>query len=254
MSGTPLSHGCRVVDPSRRRYRYGCLRNLPACTVLTYPNKEIAMASETTTPVAVGNAFEKGKFYDIGPDLRGGGKGHGLEIANADRLAPPGTGIIDIPNGDPNQYPERPQLVLGSESGRMPRDLEGLAGIWIISERAKAVFEAVDPSGFVFMACDLTLADGSPGDQHYLCNVIRMLDALDEGASKLKIKISDDYAKGKHYSFAGGASLVFKEDVVGSAHVFRMPFSGMVFCDRVLHDAVINAKLTGFWFIDAADR
>ena len=212
------------------------------------------MNDQSPIPVSIGSSSQKGKFYDIGPDLRGGGKGHGLEVANADRLAPPGTRIIDIPNGDPDQYPERPQLILGPESGGMPRDLEGLAGIWIISERAKAVFEAVDSSGFVFVDCDFTLADGSPGDQRYLCNVNRMLDALDEGASKLKIKISDDYAKGKHYSFAGGASLVFKEDVVGSTHIFRTPFSGMVFCDRVLHDAVINAKLTGFWFIDAADR
>lgn len=212
------------------------------------------MASKTPIPVAAGETFEKGKFYDIGPDLRGGGKGHGLEIANYDQLWAPGWSVMLPPNGDPDQYPEKPQLIHDPKLGGTPRDLEGLAGIWIISERAKKVFEAVDPSGFAFAACDYHRADGSPGEQHYLCNVIRELDALHEGASKLKIKVGDDYAKGKHYSFAGGARLVFKEEVVGTAHIFRTPFSGMVFCDRALYDAVVDAKLTGFWFIDAAER
>ena len=212
------------------------------------------MNDQAAIPVTTRSLYQKGNFYDIGPDLRGGGKSHGLEIDNYDRLWAPGWAVMLPPNGDPDQYPEKPQLIHQPKLGGTPRDLEGLAGIWIISERAKAVFEAVDPSGFAFATCDFKLADGSPGDQRYLCNVIRELDALDEKTSKLKIKISDDYAKGKHYSFAGGASLVFKEEVIGSAHIFRTPFSGMVFCDRVLHDAVINAKMTGFWFIDAADR
>lgn len=212
------------------------------------------MNDRAAIPVTVGSAFRKGEFYDIGPDLRGGGKGHGLEIVNYDRLWAPGWEVMLPPNGDPEQYPEKPQLIHDPELGAMPRDLEGLAGLWIVSGRAKKVLETVDPEGFAFAACDFELADGSAGDLRYLCNVIRELDALDEGASKLKIKVGGDYAKGKHYSFAGGASLVFKKDVVGSAHVFRTPFSGMAFCDRALHDAVVDAKLTGFWFIDAVGR
>ena len=103
---------------------------------------------------------QKGKFFIIGPDIRGGGKGHGLEIANEDRLTPLGVRTIRPPNGDLNQYPEKPILIRSSYSGRMPRDLEGLGGCWIVSDRLKQIFESVDQEGFVFVACDFRLTDG----------------------------------------------------------------------------------------------
>ncbi|WP_374012445.1 imm11 family protein [Pseudoxanthomonas koreensis] len=206
-------------------------------------------ATSATSP-AVPHA---GKFYVIESSFHGGGKVPGIEIANRDRLWAPGWAVMLPPDGDPNQYPETPHLVQVPEKGGMPRDLEELAGIWIVSERARQVFESVDPEGFAFAACDFTLADGSSGPQYYLCGVVRTLDALDEEASRLRIILSDDYPKGKHYSLVGGANLVFKEHALGSAHVFRTPFSSNVFCDRPLHDAIKEAGLSGIWLIDAAD-
>jgi Protein of unknown function (DUF1629) len=210
------------------------------------------MVSETPVPVTVGNTFQKGKFFVITPSFWGGGKFPGLEIANEDRLRLPGTYIIEPPNGDPRQYPERPHLVHLPKLGGMPRDFEQLGSMWIVSEALKRVFESADPEGFAFAACDFTLADGAPGPQYYFCSVLRNLDALDEAASRLKIKIGE-YVNGKYYSLAGGASLVFKGDAVGSAHIFRTPFALTVFCDRVLHDAVIAADVKGVKFEDAAD-
>ncbi len=138
------------------------------------------------------------------------------------------------------------------ELGDLPRDFENLFGIWIVSEALKRVFESVDPEGFTFVACDFTLADGTTGPQYYFCGVLRTLDALDEDASRLKIKVGD-YLNGKFYKFSGGANLVFRKEVVGSAHVFRTPFSETVFCDRVLHDALKAADLKGIALRDAAD-
>lgn len=214
--------------------------------------KEVAMASETPIPVEMGDAFETGKFFVIEPSFRGGGKIPGLEIANEDRLVLPGVHTMEPPNGDPGQYPERPQLVHVPELGGLPRDFEELSGIWIISAALKHAFESVDPDGFVFVACDFTLSDGTAGPAYYFCNVLRTLDALDEGASRLKIKVGD-YVNGKYYSRAGGARLVFKQDIVGHAHVFRTPFSDTVFCDRALYDAVNAARVKGVEFSDAAD-
>lgn len=102
------------------------------------------------------------------------------------------------------------------------------------------------------MDCDFTLADGAPGPLYYFCGVLRTLDALDEGASRLKIKVGD-YINGKFYSLSGGGNLVFREDVVGSAHIFRTPFTDNVFCDRALHDAVKASDVKGVAFRDAAD-
>jgi Protein of unknown function (DUF1629) len=210
------------------------------------------MVSETPVPVTTGSAFQKGKFFVIEPSFWGGGKIPGLEIANEDRLQLPGTYIIESPNGDPNQYPERPHLVHVPKEGGLPRDFENIWGIWIVSEALKHVFESVDPEGFAFAACDFTLADGTPGPQYYFCSVLRTLDALDEDASRLKIRIGD-YVNGKYYDRSGGASLVFKENVIGSAHVFLTPFALEVFCDRALRDAVIAADVKGVEFKDVAD-
>lgn len=210
------------------------------------------MVSETPVPVTTGSAFQKGKFFVIEPSYWGGGRAPGLEIANEDRLRLPGTYIIEPPNGDPGLYPERPHLVHVPKKGGLPRDFEQLGSMWIVSEALKRVFESADPEGFAFAACEFTLADGTPGPQYYFCGVLRTLDALDEGASRLKIKVGD-YVNGKFYSLSGGGNLVFKKEVVGPAHIFLTPFTDTVFCDRALHDAVKAADVKGVAFRDAAD-
>lgn len=210
------------------------------------------MGNETPVPVAKGDVFPTGRFFIIQPSFWGGGKIPGIEIANKTRLRIPGTYIIEPPNGDPDQYPERPQLVHVPKLGGLPRDFEDIAGMWIVSEALKRVFESVDPEGFAFAACDFTLADATLGPRYYFCGVLRTLDALDESASRLKIEVGD-FVNGKYYDRSGGANLVLREDVITPAHVFMTPFALDVFCDRTLHDAVVAADLSGVRFIDAAD-
>lgn len=215
------------------------------------------MNDEAAIPVTVASVSHQGKFFVIRPSFRGNRQSSGLEIANEEMLLPPGMNTMDPPNGDPSQYPERPHLVQVSGQSEMPRDFEKLAGIWIVSEALKQVFESVDPEGFAFAICDFTLADGSPGPEYYLCNVTRSLDALDEIASRVKIEIEHDYQTGEDlnfYSVSGGASLVFRSGVVGNAHIFRQPRLGTeAICDRVLFDALNAAQLTGLLLRDAAD-
>ncbi|UUF00662.1 DUF1629 domain-containing protein [Xanthomonas hortorum pv. pelargonii] len=119
--------------------------------------------NQTAIPVTIPSVTHKGKFFVLRPSFWGNGQSSGLEIANKKRLRLPGTFMIEPPNGDPNQYPEKPHLIHVPELGGMPRDFEKLAGQWIVSEALKHVFEAVDPQGLAFSACDFTLADGSPG-------------------------------------------------------------------------------------------
>ncbi|CAD0303449.1 hypothetical protein CFBP7900_02140 [Xanthomonas hortorum pv. carotae] len=215
------------------------------------------MNDQTTIPVTIPSVSHKGKFFILEPSFRSDGKIPGLKIENKQRLRLAGSFIIEPPNGDPNQYPEPAHLIHVPELGVMPRDFEKLSGLWIVSEPLKHVFESIDPHGFAFSACDFTLADGSPGPQYYLCDAVRSLDALDENASSVKVRFETDHKTGeqlKFYSVVGGASLVFNENVVGDAHVFRQPRLGTdAICDRVLADALNAADLDGVDIRDAAD-
>lgn len=198
----------------------------------------------------------QGDFHVLAPSHWRDGIGPGLQFANAQKLARPGMHTLDPPNGDPVQYAERPHLVHVPEEGGLPRDFEVFGSIWIVSQALKDVFESVDPQGFAFAACDFTLADGSAGPRYYLCNVTRSLDALDEEASRVKIRMEHDHLTGeyvKFYSMAGGASLAFKQRVVAGAHIFRQLHSGLdPVCDRVMVQALNRAPLDGVRLQDAS--
>lgn len=209
-------------------------------------------AMNTQTPVS-NLATESRKFYVFGPDITGGGKGHGLVFANEEKLlTPPPRRIVKPVEGGFPVLREKPHIVYDPKQGKPPRDIESsLSGYWFISERLKQIFETVDHEGFAFAECDYTLADGSKGPTHYLCDVVRTLDALDEEQSKLKIEIGE-YVNGKYYSFSGGSSLIFQENIVGSAHIFRTPFSGFVLCDSILRNACkVVPDLKGLRFREA---
>lgn len=195
----------------------------------------------------------KGRYFLIEPSFWPAGGFPKIDIVNEERLFPPGWRFIEPPTGDPGQYPERPHLAHQPGPGKtngLPRDFELLAGLWIVSDALKTVFQTLDPDAFAFAACDFTLWNGAPGPQLYFCNVLRELDALDEEASRLKIR-RGDYVNGKFYNRSGGAALRFRPEVAGRSHVFRTPFAEMVFCDRAMRDAVVRAGLNGVSLRDA---
>ncbi|MGO1068424.1 DUF1629 domain-containing protein [Lysobacter sp. CA199] len=194
---------------------------------------------------------EAGKFYVLDADYRGAGPFHGVVFANLDRLLTGRAILLPAERGFP-ELREKPLLVHDPEKGGMPRDLEsGLSGYWLVSERLKNLFEKIDPDGFAFAACDFRLADGTEGPTHYLCDVVRSLDALDEDRSRVKILVDDDFVNGKAYDLGGGARLVFREDMVAGAHVFHSPFADYEFCDELLRDLLIAGRFTGVGLVDA---
>lgn len=218
---------------------------------------EAAVTEPTAVEISVETASHKGEFFLIDASFLGNGGVPGIEIANEEKLIHPGINVVSRPDGMPNQYPERPRLVHVPEKGGMPRDLEELAGIWIVSEPLKQLFEQMDAEAFAFVACDFSLADGSPGPRYYLGNVLRGLDALDEASSRVRIKLDHNYQTGedeKLYSLVGGASLVFNQDVVGDAHIFRQDRMGAPpICDRAMYDALSAANFSGIRLRDVAD-
>lgn len=134
-----------------------------------------------------------------------------------------------------------------------------MSGYWLVSQRLRNVMEAIDPGAFAFAATDYQLEDGSAGPAYFLCDVVRTLDALDGEASQLTIVASDDYEGGKYYRLTGDVRLAFRRDVLAGAHVFKLPYSGFVYCDRAFKSAVEQAGIVtaqrsnGLWFDDVVN-
>lgn len=202
---------------------------------------------------------QKGEFFLLEPGAISG-PACGIVFENLDCLLSPPRMILLPEEGGVPPLRELPRLVLNLSEGPSPADLEpGFSGYWLVSERLHDVMASVDPHAFAFAEVDYRLQDGSQGDRHYLCTVVQVIDALDEGASKLFIDTNEDFINGKFYDLGGGASVKFDREGLGQAHVFRTPFSGSVFCDRVFRDAVAAAGIDtdsdvdGVWLTDAAD-
>ncbi|MEG8172533.1 DUF1629 domain-containing protein [Xanthomonas hortorum pv. gardneri] len=199
-------------------------------------------------------------FYMFVSDMESARPPCGVRFNNLRELLSPSRVILRPEAGGFSSLLEQPQMTYDPSGGPEPRDLEpGFGGYWLVSERLHDIMCSCDPGAFAFIEVDYRLIDGSKGPRHFLCDVIRELDALDEEASRLRIKVDDDYVRGKFYSLGGGASLAFRHDVLGKSHVFRLPFNPSVFCDHdfksEVHAAGISdkAEVSGISFIDASD-
>ncbi|MCC8538921.1 DUF1629 domain-containing protein [Xanthomonas axonopodis pv. poinsettiicola] len=211
---------------------------------------------ETTTD----NQPNAGEFFVFGPDLESNRPFRGATFENVQKLLTPPRLILRPSGGGFPPLREKPKLVLDPSQGPKPRDLEGgFSGYWLVSERLREAMVSVDNDAFAFAECDVRLGNGAQGPKYFLCDVVRVLDAVDEDNSKLKIEIDDDFVNGKYYATGGGASLAFKREVLGDAHVFLTPYSLFVVCDQVFKAAVHRAgvpedpELSGISFIDASD-
>ncbi|WP_407194057.1 imm11 family protein [Bradyrhizobium sp. STM 3566] len=140
--------------------------------------------------------------------------------------------------------------------GSLPYDLELCYHWWLISDRTKAVFEGLDSEAFVFVPCSVRMPHGIYDEPKYwLCDVVRVLDALDESQSRLRIGIRNDVRYidhgQKYYDLSVGDKLVFREEAIGNAHIFRMAYHDAgIICDQDLKDACKSAGLKRINFRD----
>jgi len=205
------------------------------------------MADETGISVAKRPRARKRRFYRIGPDWNGRSSGLWVEDESI------------LPPYEVDRLPaslERVPMVFDKSIGVLPRDLEPYYSWWLISDRTKVVFERLDPEAFRFVPCDLRAAPGIYNwSGYWLCDVVRVLDALDESQSRLKIGIRDDIRAldhgMKYYEFCLTSKLVFREAEIGKAHIFHMAYCGStVICDQEFKDACKSAGLKRISFRD----
>jgi Protein of unknown function (DUF1629) len=189
------------------------------------------------------------KFYLI--RTRTVSRASGFQVLNGDKLVKErGSAAFLPPPMVPLQdYLERPAFLANAKLGRIHRDFEILSGYWFVSEKMKAVLQAVDREAFALLECDIRSPDGSRQPVRWLCDVVRVLDAVDEAQSTVKFGVADNGSK--YYRLDGKAKLVFKDSVVGGAHIFRMKyFEPRIICDEELKRACKLADLKGISFVD----
>lgn len=117
----------------------------------------------------------------------------------------------------------------------------------------KAVLERLDPEGVEFEKCVCRSKSESAAPVYWLCDVVRILDAVDEEKSRVKIEY-DPPDHRKRYNLLGGANLLFREEIVGSAHIFRLKFlQPRIVRSQSMKDACKEAGLKGISFHDAAN-
>ncbi|UPK25194.1 DUF1629 domain-containing protein [Bradyrhizobium sp. 195] len=156
-------------------------------------------------------------------------------------IPPPGRGFVP--------FPEPPRLVIDKSLGRAPADWELFHDYRLVSDRMKSLLEALDMEGVRFVRCETRSRDGRAAPTYWLCDVVRVLDAVDEAKSVLEIEYPTPGRK--VYNLRGRSSLVFKEDSVGAAHIFRLLFYPTIVCDQVAKDACKEAGMKGIGFTDA---
>src|SRR5260370_1019479 len=90
---------------------------------------------------------------------------------------------------DPNQpfrglqFSEPPKIAFDRRKrrGRL-RDADTIMlGIWLISGRLKLLLERLDPEAFAFVQAEVDYSNfGEPGPEFWFCDVVRVLDCVDE--------------------------------------------------------------------------
>ena len=155
----------------------------------------------------------------------------------------------------PRSFPalsEPPRLIIDRSLGRAPADWELFHDFRLVSARMKGLLEAVDREGVAFLECETQSLGRKPAPRYWLCDVVRILDAIDEERSRGEIL--GDGTENRRYDITRTSCLAFKEEAVGSAHIFRPRFWGLIICDQVMKDACRAARIRGISFRDASDR
>ncbi|WP_084583747.1 imm11 family protein [Sphingomonas azotifigens] len=183
------------------------------------------------------------KFYEVKPD---GTLGRlPFEFLNEDEVDFYKIGPHFDGKGFPD-YEGTPVLRFNPRRKRVS-DLNKYGRLWIVSDRAKKLFEHVDPEAFEFRPVE-AIRSGKPleGDPYWLCAPIRVLDAVDEDGSEIWIS-----RQGEHYTYVTIHLTKLKLDVVGDAHEFSLiRYESTVIFDDVMVSEIKRAGLTGFIYLD----
>jgi hypothetical protein len=147
--------------------------------------------------------------------------------------------------------PETPILEINmvGSANPLPDVLPATGGRWYISRRAKEVFESLDAGAFDFRRAQTRLLTASgehvEGPEHYVCDVVRFIDALDEQRSPVTVRSRGAVRVVSMF----GDQNTFRVAQVDGHSVFRPMYStSHILCTDDFCSAVQRASLTYFRF------
>ncbi|WP_376717387.1 imm11 family protein [Bradyrhizobium sp. 62B] len=79
--------------------------------------------------------------------------------------------------------------------GRAPADWELFHDYRLVSDRMKSLLETLDSEGVRFVRCETRYQDGRAAPTYWLCDVIRVLDAVDKKRRFLRSSIRRPVAR-----------------------------------------------------------
>jgi hypothetical protein len=161
-----------------------------------------------------------------------------------------GSPILSVPSrfqrGFRN-YAIRPRFRISKRLGRKPYDVELYTDYWLVSDRAKQLFDRISTTDFTYLAVDTEFDSGCEPTTYWLCDIVTVLDALDESRSVVESWILRDGSKMHHTR----SSLAFDEKLVGPHSIFRMKTSTpTLICDERFKAGFKQCQLTGLRFRD----
>jgi hypothetical protein len=245
---------------------------LPALTSTTAPGSGVRSVTANNEPELVGpgatvkagaNSGSAPQYFRLQGDRRR--QALGFEIVNLKALQANGKGLVADPpwkagvspvdpNGGPWRIPdflERPGIVYDANFNYAPRDSEGGNNAWIVSERLKAIVECLAPDGSVFSECDTVWSNGEPGPKRWICSIVKIYSGA------VDLSLSDNLFPWKlpdgqiGYSVTSLSTLVFRRNILGSAHLFRVFELNHrdTYCDNIFCRDCKITKVTGLKFV-----
>ena len=149
---------------------------------------------------------------------------------------------------------EKPVLQIKEKPRKMPKDIDYCGGYWLVSEKCKTFFEDIDPLAFEFVECDCLDVNGIPIKPRWFCDVIRVVDALDEQKTKVTIKAPEGWHKS--YEIEVTSNLYFRKSVIpDNCHIFKMAFyEETCIIDRPFRDRLKSVHITNSRVTDVSSR
>lgn len=194
-------------------------------------------------------------FYRIG--YKAYTKVRGMKLLNKAEVFANGPPIIFTPPGLNERgfrsYPVTPRFHLSKRFGRIPADIEQYGFYWLVSNRAKDVLSQLSPADFAFMALDTEVDPGQSPVKYWLCDIIRLTDAIDLAKSDVRIEKDD---RGDDFiALTPQMKLSFKEYLLKDYCTFRLQMNSFaIICNDIFKDTLKAAGITGLNFKDLTPR